>query len=210
MHILNNYFDNIFLISHPDSLRHKNFMERWEGLNFSQAKFVHQDKSMELFGDLVSHNFSFTNPLKHKNLIKGQVACAIAHMLIYQEIIDKDIYDALILEDDSVFKSLSFLDVALNSDYDILSLFTAKCDLYYPESKNSPFTDQYSKAGTSAYVIKNPEVAQRLLSAQLADMVPSETAIMESKLKVYAVWPEVCTITNEASMIAGGIVENLV
>jgi len=210
MHILNNYFNNIFLISHPNSSRHKKFLERWSGLQFTQAKFVHQDKDINVLGRQAYHKFNFPNPLSHKCIIKGQVACALAHMLIYREIIDGHFYNTLILEDDSVFRDISFLDVALQSDYDILSLFTAKCDLYNPESNNSPFTDQYSKAGTSAYVIRDPNIAEKLLSAQLYEMTPSDTAIMESNLKVYAVYPEVCTITNEPSMIAGGIHENLV
>lgn len=207
MHILNKYFNNIFLISHPESTRHKQFLNSWSELKFTQATFVHQKIDCIAFNGMACHKFNeFEANIALKDpLSDGQVACALAHMLIYKNIIELNLNNTLILEDDSVFNNISNLEIGLQSDYDILSLFTAACDLYIPATAAAPLVSNYTRAGTSAYVIRTPEIAKRLLKDQCESMNTADGVIMRSDMKVYAVWPPVCSCNDSPSIIVGGL-----
>jgi len=206
-HILNNFFDHIFVIAHPESLRFKTFAHNWEGLNFKKTVFVRQTIECYNHNGCARHtlgsipdNLPLVDPLSD-----GQIACALAHMIVYQEIINNNIYNALILEDDSVFNGISNLEAGLNSDYDILSLFTADCDLLCHPITAAPFTGNYTRAGTSAYVIRTPGVARKLLGDQLKKMNTADGVIMRKEdMKIYAIYPPVCSCDGSPSMIATG------
>lgn len=207
MHPLEKYFDHIYVIIHPESLRWVTFFERWKLKNYTVAKFVEQDVECKSLNGQAKHIFEqFPDyiPLKDP-LSTGQVACALAHMLIYKDIIDKKRFNCLILEDDSVFNEISNLEIGLQSDYDILSLFTAQCDLFAGNHNPAPYTAQYSRAGTSAYVLRTYEVAEKLLNSQMTLMNTADGVIMESDMKIYAVWPPVCSCDESPSIIVNGL-----
>lgn len=205
-HILNNYFENIHVIAHPDSLRYKLFNERWNGLQYSLEKFVMQESECKNNNGYAWHIFEcFPNNIPLQDpLCSGQIACAIAHMLIYKKIIDQKLDNCLILEDDSVFNNISNLEIGLKSDYDILALFTADCDLYVDASEAAPIVSNYTRAGTSAYIIRTPEIARSLLDSQVASMNTADGVIMRSDKKVYAVYPPTCSCDNSPSVIVNG------
>ena len=206
-HILNNYFDHVFVIAHPDSLRYITFNQRWQDLKYELAQFVKQGDEAWANNGYAEHIFTdLNNPIFLKDpLSSGQIACAIAHMLIYKKIIDRNLSNVLILEDDSVFKELSNLDTALKSDYDVLALFTADCDLFIPPHLAAPFTAEYTKAGTSAYVIKNPKSAEVLLNKQYNKMDTADGLIRYCGLNVYAVYPPMCECDESPSIIVHGL-----
>jgi hypothetical protein len=207
-HPINNFFPgrSVFVVVHPDSFRYQTFFQRWKNLSINSTKFVKQnDECKNEHGFAVHTLNSIPNyiPLIDP-LSNGQIACALAHMLIYQEIINNNMHNTLILEDDSVFNDYSNLEKAMMSDYDILALFTAECDLYISPNDATPFTSQYSRAGTSAYVIRTPEIANKLYSKQIEKMNTADGVIMRSDMNVYAIYPPVCTIDNSPSMIVNG------
>jgi GR25 family glycosyltransferase involved in LPS biosynthesis len=206
-HILNQYFDHVFVIIHPDSLRYMTFNQRWHGLQYNIAKFVKQNEDCISVDGFAEHNFTNipTHIPLHNPLSTGQVACALAHILIYKNIIDKKLHNCLILEDDSIFNDLSNLDIALKSDYDILALFTADCDLLIPNTQAAPFTSEYTKAGTSAYTIKTPEAAKTLYDSQINNMDTADGAIRYINLNVYAVYPPCCSCDDSPSIIVNGL-----
>jgi hypothetical protein len=205
-HIINNYFENVFVIAHPESQRFQAFNERWEGLNYRLCQFVMQGLNCVSKDGLAVHNLpSIPNDIPLLDpLSDGQVACALAHMLIYQIIANENLSNCLILEDDSVFNTLSNLEIALNSDYDILALFTADCDLYTTPHLASPYTDKYTRAGTSAYVIRTSNIACDLYESQVKKMNTADGVIMRSDKKIYAVYPPVCSCDDSPSIIVNG------
>lgn len=206
-HVLNNYFDNIFVIAHPDSARYHDFKIRWVGLEHTLCRFVHQNLECKNKNQKAWHIFpNFPNMMDIKDpLSDGQVACALAHMLIYDHIIENKLLNCLILEDDSVFINESNLELALTSDYDILALFTADCDLLINPAQAAPFTKHYTRAGTSAYVLRTYEVAQELMKSQLRCLDTADGVIMRSLLNIYAVYPPVCMCDNSPSIIVNGL-----
>lgn len=206
-HILNKYFDHIFVIAHPKSLRYTTFNQRWQGLEYKLAKFVKQEEEAWAKNNYAEHIFeNIPNKIKlFDPLSTGQVCCAIAHMLIYKKIIDNKLNNVLILEDDSVFNDLSNLEIAIQSNWEILALFTAQCDLFCTPEQAYPYTNLYSKAGTSAYALKDYKTAENIFLNQITNMNTADGVLMRSNLNIYAVWPPVCSCDSSPSIIVHGL-----
>jgi GR25 family glycosyltransferase involved in LPS biosynthesis len=211
MHEINKYFNDIFVISLPGSARHDLFLKHWEGLQFRQADFVFQDIDCMLEGLVIKHKFkNIPSPL-HTNingLIVGQVACSLAHMLIYDTIIKDQLHNTLILEDDSILLDITNVEESLKQNCDIMSLFCGQLNgssLLGPLSDGEKFTNKWDKQGTSAYIVKTPEVAQFLLDKQLKNFDTADGVIMHSGLNVLAIWPPACFTNDSPSIIAHGL-----
>lgn len=209
-HILNNYFENIFLIAQPGSERYKNFINRWGNLDFIQSKFVNQDNDCLKIENKVEHAFDNIKPsieLKDQ-LSKGQIAVALAHMLIYDEIIKNKLSNTLILEDDAVFNSDNNLEEALNLDWDILSLFSGFKDgssISENVNQETKFTRNWDRQGICAYVIRSREIAKYLYDKQSLQMYTADGVICDKNINVLALYPGVCTIDNSPSIIVNGL-----
>jgi len=209
-HIINNYFKNVYLIAHPSSKRYKDFNERWQGLNYELSQFVHQDTDCIGIDGFAQHNFEFfpNNILLKDPLSRGQIAVSFAHMLIYKQIIEKNLHNTLIFEDDSVFVDTLNLEECLEMDWDILSLFSGFPDgssIHENVNFEKKYTYEWDRQGISAYIIRTPKVADYILKKQLEKMDTADGAICDANLKVLALFPGVCTIDNSPSLIVNGV-----
>jgi GR25 family glycosyltransferase involved in LPS biosynthesis len=108
MHILNEFFDKIFVISIPRNRdRLKSFLESFDGVDVEIFEGI---DGKNLFPELEATYFfpdSFysdfnVNPSRGKMWNKGQLGCALSNLAVQKAIIDRKILKALILEDDSI------------------------------------------------------------------------------------------------------------
>jgi len=90
------------------------FIDAVNGKSLSETEIgqhCNQEKAKQLFG---------------RELLLGEIGCALSHKKIYQEIIDKNLPYAVILEDDALigseFKEIVSLIIEKKIDYDIVLL----------------------------------------------------------------------------------------
>ncbi len=209
-HIINNYFDNVFVIAHPSSKRYDNFIKRWDNLDFNLSKFVNRDIDCINIDGYVEHVFENINQkIKLKSpLSGGQIAVALAHMLIYDEIIKNNLTNTLILEDDIIFESETNINEALNEEWDILSLFSGFSDgssISDQVNKDTKFTKQWDRQGVCSYVIRSKEIAQYLFDKQNTLMDTADGVICDNNITVLALYPSACVIDNSPSIIVNGL-----
>ena len=167
------------MISDEKSARYQNFKRTWPGDKYILAKFVNPKTDFKIKNNnKVNHVFDHlinNIPFNKHNFInrplKSQIACSLAHMLIYDEIIKKDLQNILILEDDAEFicsDSVFNFNKILSLEFDILKLST-----YYSEKDLSLLTHPVygpGRFGTWAYVVKNKMIAQRILENQYCNL----------------------------------------
>lgn len=209
-HIINNYFDNVFVIAHPLSKRYDNFIKRWDNLSFNLSKFVNRDIDCINIDGYVEHIFENINQkIKLKSpLSGGQIAVALAHMLIYDEIIKNNLVNTLVLEDDIVFESDLNINEALCEEWDILSLFSGFSNgssILEPINEITKFTKQWDRQGVCSYVIKSKEVAKYLFDKQNMLMDTADGVICDNNINVLALYPSACVIDNSPSIIVNGL-----
>lgn len=209
-HILNEYFENIFVIAHPNSARYRIFLDRWRGLRFTLASFVNQGTDCMNLDGYALHNFeNFPTKIALKHpLSRGQVACSLAHMLIYDQICKENLSNTLILEDDCLFDELYFLEDALNLDWDVLSLFSGFSNgssIYESVNKNTKYTYSWDRQGTASYVLKKPEIARYILDKQMEQIDTADGVLCDVNIKILALYPSVCKIDNSPSIIVNGV-----
>ena len=103
-HILNNFFDKIYVLTIPSAVeRQKEFAQTMNGLKFHfftgierqtlDPKQLHQSGIYN--SDLAKEKQRF-----EKGMTTGEIACAIGHKKIYEDIVANGIKKALIFEDD--------------------------------------------------------------------------------------------------------------
>ncbi len=97
----------------------------------------------------------------------GRYGCYNSHMQILQEIVDKNLENTLILEDDAIFVK-DFDDIfkrsftELPEDWD--QFYLGGNHTYIPKQINHNLLKGQSIINTHAYMIKNAESAQKILS----------------------------------------------
>lgn len=116
MKFLNQVFDHIFVMTVPIFVdRIENMKSRLEGVDYEFFYGVYGgDIDVQKYRDLGS------------KLTRGQMSCSLSHVRLYQEIIDKNLDNVLILEDDCAFND-NINNVAnccsqLPKDFDIFYL----------------------------------------------------------------------------------------
>ena len=103
---LNNYYNKIYVISvHSAEARRKLFKERFKGLNYSF--FYGADKKNLDIPDLIEKNiYSEVLAKQHhrytKTMMPGEIACALSHRMIYEDMLKNNYSRILILEDDAL------------------------------------------------------------------------------------------------------------
>ncbi len=126
---LNEYFDKIYILTIPRNEARRSFLDQHlEGLDFKyfygadgqKLKLDEMERKGEFNYQQSKKNYS--NTLKklsfahlERELHLNEVACALSHKMMYQDIIDNKLKNALILEDDVAIESenLSFSDQIL-------------------------------------------------------------------------------------------------
>jgi glycosyl transferase family 25 len=104
--LLNDYYDKTYVIS-VKSAQHRRdlFLKRFEGLNFSF--FFGADKKNISINDLIEKNiYNEELAKKHhrytKSMMPGEIACALSHRMIYQDMLQNNYSRVLIFEDDAI------------------------------------------------------------------------------------------------------------
>jgi glycosyl transferase family 25 len=103
---LNEYYDKVYVISvKAAEHRRKRFAERFEGLNYSF--FFGADKNNISISELIEKNI-YSEELTKKNhrytktMMPGEIACALSHRMIYEDMLQNNYSRVLIFEDDAV------------------------------------------------------------------------------------------------------------
>lgn len=126
--LLNDYYDKAYVIS-VKSAEHRRdrFAERFAGLNYSF--FFGADKNNISINELIEKNmYSEELAKKHhrytKTMMPGEIACALSHRMIYEDMLQNNYSRVLIFEDDAVPdpKGLEMIPA-------ILSEIPANCEL---------------------------------------------------------------------------------
>lgn len=149
---LNKFFEKIYVVSLNKSTdRHEVLKERLKGLNYKLFWGVDGSK---LNVDELSENGHYNHKLYNlnrlvkgeppRNLNLGRIGCALSHVGIYQEIVEKNISLALILEDDLIvdknrISAFSAAVSELPAEWDLLylghygsnSIFSKKAKIKY-------------------------------------------------------------------------------
>jgi GR25 family glycosyltransferase involved in LPS biosynthesis len=122
--------------------------------------------------DLSKYDFKvipeWYNPINKKIMTKGEIACALSHYKLWEQIIVSDFQNVLILEDDAIFldhfsKKIEEMDMT-NVDIDFLYLGRRKLNVEIEEEKFNDFLLKplYSYR-THAYILQK-NGAKKLLS----------------------------------------------
>ena len=143
---LQQYFDKILVVSIPRfTERHQSVSERLLGLHFD---FFWGADKMNLDGEMLSQNY---NAIKAKKLQRqgkalnfGEIACALSHRMVYEEMIRKGWQKILILEDDvlPVDGQLSLLTETMKelpADWELVYLGYLKHEIVTPALKRKQF-----------------------------------------------------------------------
>jgi len=103
---LNEYYDKAYVISvQAAEDRRKRFTEKFAGLNYSF--FFGADKKNISKNDLIEKNiYSEELTKKHhrytKAMMPGEIACALSHRMIYEDMLQNNYSRVLIFEDDAI------------------------------------------------------------------------------------------------------------
>ena len=104
--LLNEYYDKIYVISVKAAEdRRQRFKERFAGMEFSF--FFGADKNNLSINELIDKNiYSEELTKKHhrysKTMMLGEIACAISHKMVYEEMLQNNYSRVLIFEDDTL------------------------------------------------------------------------------------------------------------
>ncbi len=101
-HLLNQFFDKIFIITLPGkSERHDFFKKTLEGLDYEiHWGVVGNDLDIHELDKNGKIDLAKQKQLDGKNLSKGEIGCAFSHLSVYKTILDRGYKNALIFEDD--------------------------------------------------------------------------------------------------------------
>ena len=104
--LLNEYYDKAYVISVKAAEHRRNrFTERFAGLNYSF--FFGADKNNISISELIEKNI-YNEELTKKNhrytktMMPGEIACALSHRMIYEDMLQNNYSRVLIFEDDAV------------------------------------------------------------------------------------------------------------
>ena len=104
--LLNEYYDKIYVISVKAAEdRRQRFKERFAGMEFSF--FFGADKNNLSINELIDKNiYNEELTKKHhrysKTMMLGEIACAISHKMVYEEMLQNNYSRVLIFEDDTL------------------------------------------------------------------------------------------------------------
>lgn len=104
--LLNEYYDKAYVISvRSAEHRRERFVERFAGLNYSF--FFGADKNNISIDELIEKNiYNEELTKKHhrytKNMMTGEIACALSHRMIYEDMLQNNYSRVLIFEDDAL------------------------------------------------------------------------------------------------------------
>lgn len=130
MKILNEVFENIFVITIPSfEDRIENMKQRLEGCEYEFFYGTYgKDIDIEKYRSFGSR------------LTRGQLACAASHIKVYEKIVNENLNNVLILEDDCVFHNniveLKDYYSQLPKDYSVFYLGHGECSSHDSYSKN--------------------------------------------------------------------------
>ena len=123
MNTLNEIFDHIFVITIPTfSERVENMKHRLQGVEFEFFYGAYgRDIDTQKYRDAGS------------GLTRGQMACALSHIKLYEKMIDENLHNTLILEDDCMFVNTTHLQACrdeLPKDYSVFWLGYGECSSF--------------------------------------------------------------------------------
>ena len=147
--LLNGYYDKAYVISvRAAEDRRQRFAERFSGLDFSF--FFGADKKDISIGELVKKNIYSEELTKQhhrysKTMMPGEIACALSHRMIYEDMIQNNYSRVLVFEDDAVPdpENLELIPA-------ILSEIPADCELLmwgWGKNDDTGFTASLKKTG---------------------------------------------------------------
>lgn len=142
--------------------------------------------------------------LHNRDLLKGEIGCALSHIELYQKIVKENIPISIILEDDLIIKKefkefLLIIKDIINDDWEFLNLCSfTPCvlaeKLFYKNFKYTVFTGHAT--GTCAQVIKL-SAAKRLLEHAFPIRFAADGLtgrFSETGLKMLGVYPNLVSL----------------
>jgi len=206
MNILNKYFDKIYVATYENSNR------------IEYIKNVLNDVKYELYfgfdctkmtDDYYNKYLSNRKPNSHL-LKKGMLGCTMTHIQLYNKIYEEKLNNVLILEDDILLNeninNLDYYYSQLTNNWDILYLGLNNTHINYndilkPNINKNIFemnvNNYFNLEGTSAFVLKNYEIAGELSDFNNRELYTADGALMEflkKKKSTYCVFlPQLIT-----------------
>lgn len=125
---INNFFDKIYILTIARATeRHNKLQTALQGLNYEL--FFGIDKQQSDFEEIKNQHYNEQQAIKNnrysKSMKDGEIACALGHKLIYEDVLKNNFERVLILEDDVEFNKdgLNTIEAALSelpADWDVL------------------------------------------------------------------------------------------
>jgi glycosyl transferase family 25 len=153
-HPINKFFDKIYIVTLKKSLdRHEVFKKRLKGLNFEifwgvdgKKEDIEVLEGNGVYNHKLYHLNRLINQEPSRKLNMGRVGCALSHVSIYKDIVEKKYSRVLILEDD-----VTVVEKYINDfEKGILEL-PGECDLLYLGHYGSH--KKYSNAAKLKFII---------------------------------------------------------
>ncbi len=163
-----------------------------------QLMTVFYHPNPELFRERADLGGAHKSPLKFAPLKSAEILNAMTHLYIFQQIVEQDLPQALILEDDIVFKptfreELAHYMVQLPDDWDVFYPGSG-CDLHLPRTSsdvNVYRNTEHQSRTADCYLIRQ-RAAQKLLSTMIPFVLPFDWELnyhqREHALNIY--WGE--------------------
>ena len=118
---LKSRFPHIFVINLPRSIERRNYIKHIlseKGLAFTFVEAV-DGESLNKKEVKEVYNRNKAKVMFGRELLIGEIGCALSHIKVYQKILDENINHAIILEDDAIIKSnfVNSIELVLDSNF---------------------------------------------------------------------------------------------
>lgn len=150
---INNYFDKIYVLTIQRATdRHLKLQESLKGLNYDLIFGV--DKMNAEFETIKHKHYSNNLAIRfnryNKPMKDGEIACALGHKLIYQDMLKNNYKKILILEDDVEFNNAGLLQID-----DILKELPLNWDVVYFDYFKNDKTNFFLVLKTNIYLVQH-------------------------------------------------------
>ncbi len=210
--IINSYFDNVYLINLEKDIDKNNYMKSL--LNNENIKF---ERFNAVYGKNLSKEYinNITDDFCKKTCSIGLIGCALSHISIWKDILEKNYKNAVIFEDDIYFDENYKVNLinsinALPKEWDILYLGCGGlCDkdrsnfffkyifkLLYKKINNNIYSSKYiyiPEFATGAYsyaISRNGCIKLLNIIDKITHHIDHIISSNSNKINIYAVYPK--------------------